>query len=212
MLVHGSNHTGMTYETTPDGREGWATWFVRQGHPVYVVDHSGRGRSGFNPTPVNAVRDGGADPKTLPTFFLGPHRARLVEFPVRSRLSEAISRSAVPAGGARPVSRAARAKRGNHARGRRRQHRGRARRAARPHRPRGRHGALPVGHLRARRRAQAAESRAGARQHRRRLRDVHAGRRDAVREGAVRLGVGRQQRRRERRQRRQAARGLRAGG
>src|SRR3954467_14684671 len=72
VLVHGSNHTGMTYETTPDGREGWATWFVRQGHPVYVVDQSGRGRSGFNPTPVNAVRDGGADPKTLPTLFLGP--------------------------------------------------------------------------------------------------------------------------------------------
>jgi len=72
VMVHGSNHTGMTYETTPDGREGWATWFVRQGHPVYVVDHSGRGRSGFDPTPVNAVRDGGADPKALPTFFLRP--------------------------------------------------------------------------------------------------------------------------------------------
>ena len=72
VMVHGSQHTGMTYETTPDGREGWATWFVRQGHPVYVVDHSGRGRSGFDPTPVNAVRDGGADPKALPTFFLGP--------------------------------------------------------------------------------------------------------------------------------------------
>jgi len=72
VLVHGSNHTGMTYETTPDGREGWATWFVRQGHPVYVVDHSGRGRSGFNPTPVNAARDGGADPKAIPTLFLGP--------------------------------------------------------------------------------------------------------------------------------------------
>jgi pimeloyl-ACP methyl ester carboxylesterase len=71
VMVHGSNHTGMTYETTPDGREGWATWFVRQGHPVYVVDQSGRGRSGFNPTPVNAVRDGGADPKSLPTLFLG---------------------------------------------------------------------------------------------------------------------------------------------
>jgi pimeloyl-ACP methyl ester carboxylesterase len=71
VLVHGSNHTGMTYETTPDGREGWATWFVRQGHPVYVVDHSGRGRSSFNPTPVNAVRDGGADPKAMPTLFLG---------------------------------------------------------------------------------------------------------------------------------------------
>ena len=72
VMVHGSQHTGVTYETTPDGREGWATWFLRQGHPVYVVDHSGRGRSGFDPTPVNAVRDGGADPKSLPTFFLGP--------------------------------------------------------------------------------------------------------------------------------------------
>jgi pimeloyl-ACP methyl ester carboxylesterase len=71
VLVHGSNHTGMTYETTPDGREGWATWFVRQGYPVYVVDHSGRGRSGFNPTPINAVRDGGADPKSVPTLFIG---------------------------------------------------------------------------------------------------------------------------------------------
>lgn len=72
VLVHGSNHTGMTWETTPDGREGWATWFVRQGHPVYVVDHAGRGRSGFDPTPINRVRDGGADPKSLPTLFLGP--------------------------------------------------------------------------------------------------------------------------------------------
>ena len=72
VMVHGSQHTGATYETTPDGREGWATWFARQGHPVYVVDHAGRGRSGFNPTPVNAVRDGGADPKGLPTFFVGP--------------------------------------------------------------------------------------------------------------------------------------------
>ena len=72
VMVHGSGHTGATWETTPDGREGWATWFVRQGHPVYVVDHAGRGRSGFDPTPINAVRDGGADPAALPTIFLGP--------------------------------------------------------------------------------------------------------------------------------------------
>ena len=25
IMVHGSGHTGVTYETTPDGREGWAT-------------------------------------------------------------------------------------------------------------------------------------------------------------------------------------------
>jgi pimeloyl-ACP methyl ester carboxylesterase len=70
VMVHGSGHTGVTWETTPDGREGWATWFVRQGHPVYVVDHAGRGRSSFDPSAVNAVRDGGADPKVMPTLFL----------------------------------------------------------------------------------------------------------------------------------------------
>src|SRR5262245_49881303 len=42
VMVHGSGHTGATYETTPDGREGWATYFARKGFPVYVVDHSDR--------------------------------------------------------------------------------------------------------------------------------------------------------------------------
>ena len=38
VMVHGANHSGVTYETTPDGREGWATYFVRTGFPTYVVD------------------------------------------------------------------------------------------------------------------------------------------------------------------------------
>jgi pimeloyl-ACP methyl ester carboxylesterase len=50
VLVHGSGHTGKTYETTPDGREGWATYFVRRGIPVYVVDQPGRARSSFDPS------------------------------------------------------------------------------------------------------------------------------------------------------------------
>ena len=56
IMVHGSGHTGVTYETTPDGREGWATYFSRKGFPVYVVDHAGRGRSGFDPTVINRAR------------------------------------------------------------------------------------------------------------------------------------------------------------
>lgn len=56
VLVPGSGHTGATFETTPDGREGWATYFVRKNFPVYVVDHAGRGRSGFDPTPINRAR------------------------------------------------------------------------------------------------------------------------------------------------------------
>lgn len=59
VLVHGGGLTGASYETTPDGREGWATYFARKGYPVYVVDTPGRGRSGFDATAINrAKRDG----------------------------------------------------------------------------------------------------------------------------------------------------------
>jgi pimeloyl-ACP methyl ester carboxylesterase len=47
LLWHGGGLTGVTWETTPDGREGWETWFVRQGWPVYVSDAVERGRAGF---------------------------------------------------------------------------------------------------------------------------------------------------------------------
>ena len=59
VMVHGSGHSGMTYLTTPDGREGWATYFARQGHPVYVVDHVGRARSGWDATRLNQAREQG---------------------------------------------------------------------------------------------------------------------------------------------------------
>ena len=65
IMVHGSGHTGVTYETTPDGREGWATYFARHGFPVYVVDHVGRGRSGFDPSVINRARQE-SNPGLLP--------------------------------------------------------------------------------------------------------------------------------------------------
>ena len=82
VMVHGSNHSGVTYETTPDGREGWGTYFVRKGFPVYVVDHSGRGRSGFDPTPFNQARDapGTTKPAALPTLFFGTHERAWINF------------------------------------------------------------------------------------------------------------------------------------
>ena len=58
VLVHGGGLTGMSYETTPDGREGWATYLVRKGHAVYVVDTPGRGRSGFNSAAINEAKIG----------------------------------------------------------------------------------------------------------------------------------------------------------
>jgi pimeloyl-ACP methyl ester carboxylesterase len=56
VLVHGGSHSGATYETTPDGREGWDTIFLRLGYPVYIVDWPGRARSSFNPDAINQAQ------------------------------------------------------------------------------------------------------------------------------------------------------------
>jgi pimeloyl-ACP methyl ester carboxylesterase len=45
VLIHGGATTGAVYVSTPDGREGWAMYFVRHGWKVYVVDWPGHGRS-----------------------------------------------------------------------------------------------------------------------------------------------------------------------
>ncbi len=47
VMVHGGCQTGKTWESTPDGREGFQTIFVRRGFAVYVIDFPGRGRSGI---------------------------------------------------------------------------------------------------------------------------------------------------------------------
>ena len=47
VMVHGGTMSGTNYTGTPDGREGWAQYFVRQGFAVYVVDQPGRARSGY---------------------------------------------------------------------------------------------------------------------------------------------------------------------
>jgi pimeloyl-ACP methyl ester carboxylesterase len=47
LMWHGGGLTGATYETTPDGREGWLNMFVRYGWDVYNSDAVERGRSGF---------------------------------------------------------------------------------------------------------------------------------------------------------------------
>src|SRR5256714_1042132 len=47
LMWHGGGLTGVTYETTPDGREGWLNLFIRKGWDVYNSDAVERGRSGF---------------------------------------------------------------------------------------------------------------------------------------------------------------------
>jgi pimeloyl-ACP methyl ester carboxylesterase len=49
VLVHGGGGQALDMLTTPDGREGWATLFLRDGFAVYTVDRPGMGRSPYHP-------------------------------------------------------------------------------------------------------------------------------------------------------------------
>jgi pimeloyl-ACP methyl ester carboxylesterase len=47
LLWHGGGLSGVTYETTPDGREGWLNYFLRKGWSVYNSDAVERGRASW---------------------------------------------------------------------------------------------------------------------------------------------------------------------
>lgn len=47
VMIHGGSQSGTNFTGTPDGREGWAQFFLRRGYPVYVVDQPGRGRAAY---------------------------------------------------------------------------------------------------------------------------------------------------------------------
>ena len=47
VMWHGGGQTGTNFLGTPDGRKGWAEYFVERGYAVYVVDQPARARSGF---------------------------------------------------------------------------------------------------------------------------------------------------------------------
>jgi pimeloyl-ACP methyl ester carboxylesterase len=47
VMWHGNGQSGCNFTGTPDGREGWAQYFLRRGYAVYIVDQPGRGRSGY---------------------------------------------------------------------------------------------------------------------------------------------------------------------
>ena len=48
VMVHGAIQTGTNFTGTPDGRMGWAEYFLRPGYAVYVIDQPGRARAGYD--------------------------------------------------------------------------------------------------------------------------------------------------------------------
>ena len=68
IMNPGGGATARVYDTTPDGREGWLTLFVREGFPVYGVDRPNTGRAGTDICAINAVRLGRAAASELPSI------------------------------------------------------------------------------------------------------------------------------------------------
>ncbi|MEA2937480.1 MAG: hypothetical protein QOC56_984 [Alphaproteobacteria bacterium] len=75
VMVHGGSQTGTNFTGTPDGREGWAQYFVRRGYAVYVVDGVARGRSAHWSQSQGAVSTATLDRFTQ--RFVAPERFKL---------------------------------------------------------------------------------------------------------------------------------------
>lgn len=74
LLWHGGGLTGVTWETTPDGRSGWHEFFMRAGHDTYVSDAVERGRASWARFPQ--INPGEPEHRTIDqawgTFRFGP--------------------------------------------------------------------------------------------------------------------------------------------
>ena len=90
VMIHGGSQTGTNFTGTPDGREGWAQYFVRRGHAVYVVDQVARGRSAHFSQSQGTVADGNLD-----AHRAALHRAGAIQ-------SVAAGQAAHPMAGQRP--------------------------------------------------------------------------------------------------------------
>ncbi len=53
VFWHGHGQSAKTWETTPDGREGFQNIFLRRRFPVYLIDQPRRGRAARGTQPIN---------------------------------------------------------------------------------------------------------------------------------------------------------------
>ncbi|MGN0163309.1 MAG: alpha/beta fold hydrolase [Candidatus Ornithomonoglobus sp.] len=57
VFLHGYGQSRMGWMTTPDGREGWSTMFLKKGHSVFLVDQPRRGEAGSTAAMTNDSLD-----------------------------------------------------------------------------------------------------------------------------------------------------------
>lgn len=106
VFLHGYGQTRRSWQTTADGREGFADIFLRKGYGVYLVDQPGRGEAGqvTKPGQITATPD---DQTWFTQFRIGlyPNFNEGVQFPKDSSSLDQFYRMMVPNTG--PVDEAA---------------------------------------------------------------------------------------------------------
>ncbi|MFU0841643.1 MAG: AB hydrolase-1 domain-containing protein [Burkholderia sp.] len=112
VWLHGFGQSRMGWLTTPDGREGWATLFLRDGYPAFLVDEPRHGEAGsaaeMSSEPIDAL--GGSSKRYTPGdqawythFRIGrvlPERYKGSQFPQGEEALNQFLRQATPNTGA----------------------------------------------------------------------------------------------------------------
>lgn len=75
VMIHGGFQSGTNFTGTPDGREGWAQFFLRRGYAVYVMDQPGRGRAAYENDLYGPERP--SNLANTQRFFVAPERYNL---------------------------------------------------------------------------------------------------------------------------------------
>lgn len=97
VFLHGGGESGKSWETTPDGRDGFQNLFLEKRYAVYIVDQPRRGRAGRStaPSPISTKPDEGF---LFEAFRLGsyPHLHEGSEFPDAPEALEQFERQMTP--------------------------------------------------------------------------------------------------------------------
>lgn len=97
VFLHGYGQSRRSWQTTADGREGFADMFLRKGYGVYLVDQPGRGDAGQTTTPAQITAT--PDDQTWFTQFrigLYPKFNEGVQFPKDSTSLDQFYRMMTP--------------------------------------------------------------------------------------------------------------------
>lgn len=99
VFLHGGGQSKKTWESTPDGREGFGNIFLRRGFKTYLVDQPRRGEAGFSTVSSDGVIPPAYYDRTMFTLFrLGrwPNFYDDTQFPKDAKSLEQFYRQGTP--------------------------------------------------------------------------------------------------------------------